>query len=293
MFGYIQPLKDELKICEYNTYKSVYCSLCKNLGKSYGAPARMILSYDYTFFAMLGIGLGNTVPGYYNARCVVNPFKKCGFCKNNGEIFNLTSAVSVILFYYKLLDNIYDSGFIFKLKYLALMPFASFWRKKAAKVYPDIDKQAENMILNQQSAEKNGCSVDEAAHPTAEFMSFIAQKLTADQSEKAVLKAFGYHLGRWIYFMDAQDDLIKDIKSGNFNPVFAKFKCDKTILTQPEKLKEIKEYTNGLLNMSISDIIFNYEQLNVKYYDEILQNILRLGTRNLQIKAFDIKENQL
>ena len=35
LFGYIQPLREELKIKEFEAYKAVYCSLCKQLGKKY------------------------------------------------------------------------------------------------------------------------------------------------------------------------------------------------------------------------------------------------------------------
>ena len=146
------------------------------------------------------------------------------------------------------------------------------------------------MMTQQFETEKRNCSVDEAAHPTAEFVSFIAKMLSEDESEKAILKSFGYHLGRWIYFMDAQDDLVKDLKKGCFNPVLKRFNITKDDLSDTEKLRQLKEYTNGILNMSISEVIACYKQLNVNYYNGILDNILNLGTQNLQIKVFEIKE---
>ena len=57
MFGYIKADKPEMKIKEFEIYKAVYCSLCKELGKSYGLLARLTLSYDFTFLALLNMAL--------------------------------------------------------------------------------------------------------------------------------------------------------------------------------------------------------------------------------------------
>ena len=32
MFGYVKPCSAQLRVCEYETYKAVYCGLCKQLG---------------------------------------------------------------------------------------------------------------------------------------------------------------------------------------------------------------------------------------------------------------------
>ena len=52
MLGYVTIAKGELKIKEYDTYKAIYCSLCKQLGKDYGIFAKFILSYDFVFLAI-------------------------------------------------------------------------------------------------------------------------------------------------------------------------------------------------------------------------------------------------
>ena len=57
MFGYVRPYKSELLVREYEQYKSVYCELCRELGKSYGWTARFTLSYDCTFYALLSLSL--------------------------------------------------------------------------------------------------------------------------------------------------------------------------------------------------------------------------------------------
>lgn len=52
MFGYVTAYKPELKVKEYEAYKGVYCTLCKEMGKEYGALSRLLLSYDGAFFVI-------------------------------------------------------------------------------------------------------------------------------------------------------------------------------------------------------------------------------------------------
>ena len=85
MFGYVRPQKSELRVREYEAYRAVYCSLCRQLGKSYGMFARMTLSYDCTFFALWLMALHKKCLGFREGRCVVNPLKKCGACIGGGD----------------------------------------------------------------------------------------------------------------------------------------------------------------------------------------------------------------
>ena len=58
MFGYVRPLKGELKINEYEEYKAVYCTLCKSIAKHYGRLQSFFLSYDLTFYVLLSLNEG-------------------------------------------------------------------------------------------------------------------------------------------------------------------------------------------------------------------------------------------
>lgn len=60
MFGYIKPVRSELKVREAEEYRAVYCGLCNELGKSFGLFAKMTLSYDFAFMAMLFMSLDIT-----------------------------------------------------------------------------------------------------------------------------------------------------------------------------------------------------------------------------------------
>ena len=119
MFGYVKVCKPELKIKEFEFYKAVYCSLCKQLGKEYGPLARLTLNYDFTFLALLSMALDDENYTACRKRCTCNPLKKCNYiCEK--EQLSFPSGAAMIMLYYKLLDNIADEKGFKKLGCLIL-----------------------------------------------------------------------------------------------------------------------------------------------------------------------------
>jgi len=109
VFGYVKAYKPELRIKEFEFYKAVYCSLCRDLGKKYGLVSRFSLSYDFTFLSLLHMSLrGGPAPTERKA-CVCNPLKKCNFLCS-GELPEMPTAAAEIMLYSKLNDNI--AGFL-------------------------------------------------------------------------------------------------------------------------------------------------------------------------------------
>ena len=79
-------------------------------------------------------------------------------------------------------------------------------------------------MSEQSRIENEQCtSIDHACEPTAQIMSLIAQGISDNPEDKKYLSGLGYHLGRFTYIADASDDLEKDIKNGNYNPLFLNF----------------------------------------------------------------------
>ena len=96
MFGYIKPFRPELKIREAEDYKAVYCGLCKELGRSYGLFARMTLSYDFAFMAMLFMSIDkNCCPSFEKCSCIAHPFKKQCRCTENKAISLAAKAAAI------------------------------------------------------------------------------------------------------------------------------------------------------------------------------------------------------
>ena len=111
MFGYITPLINELRVREYQEYKSVYCGLCKELGRRYGFISRMLLNYDLVLIALVADGLSGEVSICQPERCIANPLVQKPV---RGSSFGLSLAADalVLLGWYKLKDDLADSGFL-------------------------------------------------------------------------------------------------------------------------------------------------------------------------------------
>ena len=69
MFGFIRPVKSELKVKEADRFQQVYCGLCHAIRARYGRFYTMFLSYDMTFYALV-VGSGEvSVPPAERRRC--------------------------------------------------------------------------------------------------------------------------------------------------------------------------------------------------------------------------------
>lgn len=270
MFGYLQIHKDELKVKEYEAYKSVYCGLCKQLGKDYGFMTRLILSYDCTFYAILLMSLKRSCTGFSDGRCKFNPLKKCKFadCKDNA--YSKASALSVISAYYKVVDDIDDSGFFKRIALKIAKPFFGRRQKKAARRFPEIENIVSEMMKNQKAAENDELvTIDKAANPTAKMISDLAALEGGNDLQKRVLSEFGYQIGRWVYLIDAADDYEKDKKSGNFNP-FIKADIND------------KDYINSVLSQSLARAYDAYNLLDIIDFKPIIDNMMLYGFPNKQ-----------
>lgn len=286
MFGYLRVQKSELLVREYEAYKSVYCGLCNQLGKDYSFLTRFILSYDCTFYAMLLMSLKRSCKSFKDGRCKFNPLKKCKFAVDSADCYSKASALSVISSYYKLKDDIADSGFFKKIASYLLKPFFSHWHKKAVKNYPEIEKIVSEMMTMQFNAEHSeNISIDSAAHPTAFMLANILSLEADDEVDKRVYYEFGYHLGRWVYLIDAADDYEDDIKHNNFNP-FLSIKQD-----------NIFDYMTGVLNQSLARAYNAYNLIELTDFKGIFDNMMLYGfpsaqNRVMEKKTMEVKNDE-
>lgn len=271
MFGYIKTDKPEMKIKEYEAYRGLYCSLCKAMGKHFGLLSRLTLSYDITFLLLTRLSFTGTLPCFEGGRCPFNPTKKCSYCRNADEELRYASAVSVMMLYHKVRDNISDSSFFKRLLMYLLLPWAKIKYNKAVRMYPKVAEIIEESMSRQADTEKkNTASTDEAAHASADALG----RITAYNIEDAQgdIYRFGYGVGKWVYLTDAFDDIPKDIGSGSYNVFVNKYK-----LTDSELTQEIKEDITGTVNMSGGIFLDAYENINRKTLRPIMENIIYEG----------------
>lgn len=273
MFGYVCINKSELKIKDYEAYKGVYCSLCKQLGKEYSFLTRFLLNYDCTFFSLFILANSDECAVFKKGRCRFNPFKSCNYCTSGEGAFSKGAALIVLMSYYKLLDNIRDGSFFEKIGCVLIKPLFFSWMKKARKRYPIYADACKNMYESQIKAEKENACVDEAAEPTANLLKSLFSLESYSDKIRPAYEQFGYHLGKWIYLMDAACDIDSDIKHKSFNPIYNKLKK-----TQAESA----EFADNLLSQSFYLLSSAYRLIDKKRFEDILDNIVLLGLTKKQ-----------
>ena len=291
LFGYVRPQKSELLVREFEEYKAVYCALCRRLGRDYGPAARLVLNYDCTFYAVLRLAVsGVKAPRFTRGRCVANPLKRCSFCEENGGEFAAASALTVILTYCKVRDDLADSGFWRSLPLRAAFPFFALMHRRAARLFPELEEAAADFMREQSAAENaESPGVDAAAEPTARMLSRVFGQAGEAEETKRVLREAGYYLGRWTYLMDAADDMEKDIRRKTFNPFVLRFRLDGN--SAREALDEARDYANATLNGTLARLRAAVELLETGCFGPLVRNVVFLGLPEMQKERLYKKES--
>ena len=269
MFGYVRPLKGELKVREYETYKSVYCGLCHGLKKRYGFVSRFILNFDFTFLAMLlaeGENGGCTLK-----RCAVHPMQKR--CVQSADAALYTVAdYSVILSYWKLRDNVGDEGFFRSLGAGTASLLLCGAYKKAAKLAPAFDAKTRELLTALGKLEQENCdSLDVASDKFALILASASEGVGDEARRRALCELF-YHTGRTVYLLDAVNDLKEDSARGRYNPLTARYALAEGALTQSaeESLRLTLRHSLNLMGAA-------FQLLPAGPFAPILENIIYLG----------------
>lgn len=286
MFGYVTPCKMELKIKDYEKFKAYYCGLCKSIKGIYGNLPRLALNYDMTFLALLLDSLDKEDTKVDIKPCLVHPFKKRLYIKNN-KALDYAARLNVNLMYYKILDDVKDDK---KLKDKFLYVLIKPYIKKDGLELKDI-KYSISSSLEQLSILENKIEcldIDSISHPFANLTGLVLSSYYSEkdnESEKQLLYWLGYNLGKWIYIIDAFDDLKKDFSSKNFNAIFHSF--NKENIDFPVFYDNIKSRVEFLLTCCASQCLENLKKLNLRKNKELIYNIIELGLMEKMDRVFN------
>ncbi len=272
MLGYVRVNKPELKVKEYELYKGLYCSLCKAMGKHFGILSRLTLSYDITFLVLVRFCFSSCIPDFKSGRCSFNPIKKCNYCKSKQEEFRYASAVSMMMFYHKVKDNISDGSFFKRLLMYIILPWAYLKNKKAEKWYPEIGEIIAGAMQRQSETEKASTfDTDKAAHESAYALGRIIS-YGFDDKDGSIYR-FGYGVGKWVYLTDAADDIKKDLKTKSFNVYINKF----GIRNETDITDSVKRQIEDELNMSSAFSCEAFHSVENKTLVPLCENIIYEG----------------
>lgn len=260
MFGYVNINKPELKVKEFYEYKAYYCGLCNVLKKQSGRIGQMTLTYDMTFLIMLLSSLYEPVTIQEEHRCLAHPMSKHPMLMN--EITNYGADMNLALTYHKLLDDWEDDRSVTGKTGMVLLQHR--YKKIEANYERQCRKIKECLSKLRTYEAENNTDLDLVSGCFGDLMAelFVMKEDVFSKS----LRRMGNYLGRFIYLMDAYEDLEKDKKSGSYNP----------LIPYSEK-EDFEDYCNVILTMQMSECTKEFEKLPLIRDAEILRNILYAG----------------
>lgn len=270
MFGYVRCAKQELRVRDYDRYYAAYCGVCGHLGKGYGFFSRFLVNYDMTFLYLL---LASVKPAAQTTRCWCPARVVCSKpCVDDAALLDYVAAVDVILCRHKLEDNIADSGFFKASAYRFAKLLTARGYRKAKNKLPEFDRLIrEHLSVLQLLEQERSGSIDRTADAFAQILSECAG-LYDDPAVRRPMAQLLYHVGRFIYLVDALDDLEQDCKTGNYNPLRYRFVPENGKLSAQDS-----QYMSDILNGSINTCGAALELLPLQTGRELLENILYLG----------------
>ena len=275
MFGYVRARMDTLTGENRARYEGAYCGLCHVMGRRYGQFSRSFLNYDFAFLAMLLAPTGRETETQ-RRRCARHPVHGREICLG-GDWMTLAAGESVILTWWKLRDTVADGRGLHGLGARALGELLGPGYRKARADYPDFDAETAQLLQELAVLEGEGCpSIDRTADCFARLLQ-AAAPAEGEEGRKRVLGQLLYHLGRWIYLIDAVDDFAEDQRAGNYNPVAARF---------PEWTEEDRDYLRANLDRSLELMGTAFQLLDANPYTEVLENILYAGLPNVEELVF-------
>ena len=269
MFGYVVVNKPELKIKDYERYTSFYCSLCQTLKKRFHRISQFTLNYDMTFLAILLSSLYEGKDQTYTYRCFLHPAQKKQLLQN--EFLEYAADMTIVLTYLKCEDDVKDEqSYKAKVFQIAL-------KKQYQKVYERYPQKCEAI----KKALSQGEALEKAGSDDLDALSkctgvFVAEIFSYRQDEwVSYLYTLGDYLGRFIYLMDAYEDIERDKEKGCFNP-----------LQKHMQRTDFEEWYYAILESMMVHSAQAFEFLPLIEHTDILQNIMYAGvwTKYMEIK---------
>lgn len=259
MFGYVIPnqatLDDEAKA----RYRTAYCGLCRRIGALHGLRGRLTLSYDLTFLDLL---LSSLYEG--ESECVTGsghcPIRKINW-RHSGPT-DYCADMSVALHYYNAADKWNDDHSLLGLGFEKLLDSpaqtaAQRWPRQCNAIRTCLDRLAQ---LETEGSE----DLDAVAGCFGDLMAELFDYKQDHWSPE--LRSIGFHLGKFIYLLDAYDDLARDEKKGAYNPL-------RTLSRQPGYEEEMRE----IFELLLARCARSFERLPCVEDADLLRNILYSG----------------
>ena len=298
MFGYVTVNRPELKVKELELYRSYYCGLCAELHRRYGRKGQLLLSYDCTFLLLLLTGTYEPEETEKLGRCIVHP--AIVHRETSNRFTQYAADMNVLLAWLKAADDWRDERKQ-SAKLLAMLLRRDYL--KIRERYPRQEKAVrENIqaLYREERREQRSAAsfegqagsekvaqilarIDKTAGYTGRFLGELC--VVREDRWAEDLRGTGFYLGKFIYLIDAYDDLEEDRKKGNYN-----------VLLQLQRAlpESFEDYVRQILLDTAACCCRVFERLPIVKDVELLRNILYSGiwVRFHQIRNGEEKEKK-
>ena len=260
MFGYIIPDAALLTEEQKKDFRAHYCGVCHALRERAGSLSRFLLSYDMAFLSCVLASLYDGEPAVSCGRCPPHPVKSRPYA--TGRWTEYAADVNILLSYHKAMDDVSDGDeHSARARARLIRPYYL----AASRSRPREDETIRSSLRLQKEAESLPvCGLDKASSATAQMLSALYSPIDDVFSED--LGALGAALGRFIYTLDAYDDLERDLRSGCFNPFKALKDRD-----------DLEEYVRDLLMLYMEDAVSAFGALPITHGAGVIRNVLYAG----------------
>lgn len=268
MFGYVLPRKDRLSGEDEGRYRAAYCGLCRCLKLNYGFRSRFLVNYDMTFLYFL---LQTEQPDFQRCACPARPFCKKN-CLPADDVMEYVADLTVLLSCWKLEDARQDGGFFQRLAAKSGLWFYRRAYRRAAARQPEANERFRTQLERLHSLEAANCaSIDCVADSFARLLQGCAAFRKTDELRR-ITELLLYHTGRYLYLVDALEDLPRDNQRGCYNPLRYRYHLSNGALTAEDKAAFL-ETVEASISMAASALELMPQDGN----SEIRKNIIYYG----------------
>ncbi len=262
MFGYIIPNQKLLSEEAIARYRTAYCGLCRRIGTLHGLSGRFTLSYDLTFLNLLLSSLyeGETECVQACGHCPVHPIRKRSW-RYSGPT-DYCADIGLALHYYNARDKWTDDHNLAALGYMRILEkkcraVEARWPRQCGAIRQCLDRLADYEAAGSEDLDAvSGC-----------FGELMAELFDYKQDRWAPeLRSIGLHLGKYIYLLDAYDDLPRDKRKGAYNPL-------RSLSETPGYEEEMRE----IFDLLLAACARGFERLPCVEDADLLRNILYSG----------------
>lgn len=257
MFGYVTVNWKELSQEEKHRYNAVYCGICRRIAAQSSQTARLGLQYDMAFLALLHMSLYEPEETAGKNSCILHPIHRKPWVDNDAVRY--AADMNTALSYYKALDDWQDD------RKTAAKVFAHQLEGHMAAISQRWPRQCQSIeACLKELRQMEAAREPNPDQPAACFGRLLSELMVWRQDLWAEsLKELGFHLGRFLYLVDAMLDYDRDKKSGSYNP-FAVMDCG-------------KDHWDEYLVLAMARCTQAYEKLPLVQDKSLLDNILYSG----------------